>query len=201
MLRRLKKVLLSIAATATVIIALLIVVSVVGQNYQSGTNPSNSNIDIYTLRSNSEDPIRCHRDNSSITVITDDYGGNISIQPVNSGSELNLCVEAYKSGQLPFDPRNYIGIYEAGYISWEGTDLTSIHHWDLPDECNPHYQFKEKSHPWLVDALGLVDTIEVTFQWTGTDTEWQTCSTAREKEIAEIDLTELEIARIDSNAN
>ena len=193
MLRRLKKVLLSITATATVIIALLIVVSVVGQSYQFGANPSSSNIDIYTLRSNSGEPIQCHRDNSGFIVLTDDYGGIFSIQPVTSGAELKRCVDAYQSGQLPFDPRNYIGKYEAGYISWEGTDLTSIHHWDLPVECNPHYQFKEKSHPWLVDALGLVDTVEVTFQWTGTDNEWQSCSTMREKEIAEIDLSELEI--------
>ena len=201
MLRRLKKVLLSITATATVIIALLIVVSVVSQSYQFGATPARPNIDIYTLRSNSGEPIQCHRDSSGFTVLTDDNGGIFSIQPVSSGAELKRCVEAYKSGQLPFDPRNYIGMYEAGYISWEGTDFTNIYDWDLPDECAPHYEFKQKSHPWLVDALGLVDTIEVTFRWTGTDTEWQTCSTAREKEIAEIDLSELEIAPIDSTTN
>ncbi len=201
MLRRLKKVLLSITATATVIIALLIVVSVVSQSYQFGATTSKSNIDIYTLRSNSGEPIQCYRDSSGFTVLTDDNGGIFSIQPVTSGAELKRCVEAYKSGQLPFDPRNYIGMYEAGYISWEGTDFTNIYDWDLPGECAPYYEFKQKSHPWLVDALGLVDTIEVTFRWTGTDTEWLSCSTAREKEIAEIDLSELEIAPIDSTTN
>ena len=199
MLRRLKKVLLSTTATATVIFAFLIVVSVVGQSYQFGTTPARSNIT--TFNTYIGKPIQCHRYSSDFIVVTDGNRGMFSLPLVSSESDLKRCVEAYKSGQLPFDPRNYIGKYEAGYISWEGTDFTNIYDWDLPDECNLHYEFKQKSHPWLMDALGLVDTIEVTFKWTGTDTEWLTCSAAREKEIAEIDLSELEIDPVDSIPN
>ena len=143
----------------------------------------------------------CHRDNSGFTVVTDEYGQFIETQPVSSGAELKWCIEAFKSGSLPFDPRNFIARYEAGYVIWEGVDYQNIYHWGVPDECAPHYQFKKKSHPWLIDALGLVETIEVTFAWTGTDAEWDTCAIAREKQIAEIDLSELEIATIDGTAN
>lgn len=199
MLRRLRKVLASIATLTAVIIALLIVVSVVGQRDQLDPTPSRSNADILILHVDNEEPTQCHRDNNGITIETD----SDQLRAVMVGREgLEQCIEAYKSGRIPFDPRNYIGRYEAGYISWEGFDHENIYDWrDVPDECAPHYQFESKSHPWLIDALGLVDTIEVTFQWTGTDTEWQTCYAAREKQIAEIDLSELEIAVIDSIQN
>ena len=199
MRRRLIKVLASITATSAVIIALLIVVSVVGQRHQLSSTPSADNADILILHGDNEESIHCHRDNNKITIETD----NGQTRAVMVGREgLEQCIEAYKSGRIPFDPRNYIGRYEAGYTSWEGFDHKNIYHWEsLPGECEPHYQFKEKSHPWLIDALGLVDTIEVTFKWTGTDADWQTCYTAREKQIAEIDLSELEIAITDNAPN
>ena len=198
MLRRLKKVLVTMIATATVVVALLIVVSVVGQRYQFSSTPSVNNADILILHGDNEAPIQCYRDNNGVTIETD----NGHIRAVMVGREgLERCIEAYKSGRIPFDPRNFVGKYEAGYTSWEGFDHENIYDWgSLPGECEPHYQFKEKSHPWLVDALGLVDTIEVTFKWTGTDSEWQSCYTAREKQIAEIDLSELEVT-IDSAPN
>ena len=188
-------------ATAAVVIALLIVVSVVGQRHQFSSTPSVDNIGIYTLQSDSGETIQCHRDNSGLTILTDDKGEIIWPQPVSSEAELERCIEAYKSGRIPFDPRNYIGRYEAGYVSWEGVDHEDIHHWGVSDECAPHYEFKAKSHPWWIDALGLVDTIEVTFTWTGTDTEWYKCLVAREKQISEIDLSELKIPTIDSAPN
>lgn len=193
MLRRLLKVLASTTAVGAIIIALLIVISVVGQKYQFSSNPSVDNIDILILRGDNGASIQCHRDNNRITIETD----NDQLRAVMVGREgLEQCIEAYRSGRLPFDPRNYIGRYEAGYTSWEGFDHENIYDWDsLPGECEPHYQFKEKSHPWIIDALGLVDTIDVTFQWTGTDAEWATCYAAREKQIAEIDLSELKSPR------
>ena len=201
MLRRLKKALLSIAATATFIVALLIVVSVVGQRYQFSTNPRSSNIDIYTLRNDDGSSFQCHRDNYSSIVLTEVDGGIFEIAPVADLIEIEQCIEAYKSGRLPFDPRDFIVRYEAGYVIWEGVDHKDIHHWSstgrwgLPgEECASHYEFKEKSHPWLVDVLGLVDTIEVAFEWTGSDAEWQTCLAAREKRISELDLSEFKAA-------
>ena len=135
----------------------------------------------------------CHRDNSGFAVVTDEYDKILETAPISSGAELKMCIEAFEAGSLLFDPRNFIGRYEAGYVSWEGVDHENIFHWDVPDECAPHYQFKQKSHPWLIDALGLVDTVEVTFAWTGTDTEWDTCFAARVNEIYEIDPPEFEI--------
>lgn len=195
MFRRLLKVLASTTAVGAIIIALLLVVSVFGQRYQFSSNPSVDNIDILILRGDNGASIQCHRDNSGFTVLTDDNDEILLTQPVSSGAELKSCIEAYKSGRLPFDPRDFIERYEAGYVSWEGFDHENIYDWDsLPGECASHYQFKEKSHPWIIDALGLVDTIEVTFQWTGTDAEWATCYAAREKQIDEIDLSEIEVA-------
>ncbi len=201
MLKRLLKVLASMTVVGAIIIALLIVVSVVGQTYQFKSTPSGSNIDIYTLPSNSGEPIQCHRDNSGFTIETDDDGDILAVRPLADQRQIERCIEAFKSGSLPFDPRNYIGRYEAGYISWEGTDFTNIYYWGVPEECEPYYQFKQKSHPWVVDALGLVDTIEVTFQWTGTDAEWQSCYAVREQETAEIDLSELAMPMINSAPN
>ena len=189
MFRRLLKVLVSMTAVGAIIIALLIVVSVVGQKYQFSSTPSADNIDVLILRGDNDSPIQCHRDGNRFTLETNNDGEIIGIRPFTNQADMEHCIEAFKSGTLPFDPRNYIGRYEAGYISWEGTDFTNIYDWDLPQECEPHYQFKGKSHPWLIDALGLVDIIEVTFKWTGTDAEWETCFTARQKRIAEIDLS------------
>ena len=200
MRKRLLKVVASMTATAAVIIALLIVVSVVGQRVQFSSTPSADNADILILRGDNEERIQCHRDSNGIMIETDD---NDQFRAVMVGHEgLEQCIEAYKSGRIPFDPRNYIGRYEAGYVSWEGFDHENIYHWEsIPAKCEPHYQFKGKSHPWLIDVLGLVDTIEVTFQWTGTDAEWQTCYAARERQIAEIDLSEIEVAIAESAPN
>ena len=41
--------------------------------------------------------------------------------------------------------------------------------------------------------MGTVDYIDVTFEWVGTDTEWEACSVAREKQIAEINPAEIEM--------
>ena len=200
MRKRLLKVVASMTATAAVIIALLIVVSVVGQRDQFDPTSSRSNADILILHGDNEERIQCHRDSNGIMIETDD---NDQFRAVMVGHEgLEQCIEAYKSGRIPFDPRNYIGRYEAGYTRWEGFDHENIYHWEsLPAECEPHYQFKGKSHPWLIDALGLIDTIEVTFQWTGTDAEWQTCYAAREKQIADIDLSEIEVGISNAIAN
>ena len=186
--------------TAVIAVAAVVlgVVAVVSQQNPFDLNPSDSRIDIYTLSNDDGDSITCHRNNSGFTIETD----NGEIRAVMVGHEgLEQCIKAYRSGHLPFDPRNFIGSYEAGYISWEGIDHENIYHWSVPDECAPHYQFKQKSHPWIVDAFGLVDTIDVTFQWTGTDAEWATCYVAREKQVDEIDLSEIEIATIDSARN
>ena len=201
MLRRLKKVLLSTTALAAIMIALLIVVSVVGQRYRFSSTPSVDNIDIYTLHSDSGDPTTCHRDNSGFTIETNEDGEILNIQPISDQAAMEQCIEAFQSGELPFDPRNFIGHYEAGYVSWEGVDHENIYHWGIPGECAPHYQFKQKSHPWVMDAFGLVDTIEVTFAWTGTDAEWHTCFVARENEIAEIDLSDIEFEVTESSLN
>ncbi|MXX93654.1 MAG: hypothetical protein F4Y63_09465 [Chloroflexi bacterium] len=198
MLRRLGKVIASITATAGIVIALLVVIAAVGQRHSSQLARSGANADIYVMSGYTGSPITCHRDNNGITIETD----NGQLRAVMVGREgLEQCIEGYKSGRIPFDPRNYIGRYEAGYVIWEGVDHENIYHWGVPDECAPHYQFKQKSHPWLIDALGLVETIEVTFAWTGTDAEWGTCSVAREKQIAEIDLSEFEIATTDNAPN
>ena len=201
MFKRLIKVIVSITATAAIIIVLLIVVAIVGQRYRFESTPSVDNIDIYTLHSDSREVIQCRRDSSGFAVLTDHNGEVLSLQPVSSEAELKKCIEAFESGILPFDPRNYIGRYEAGYVSWEGFDHENIYHWGVLDECVPHYQFKEKSHPWIVDTLSLVDTIEVTFTWTGTDAEWDTCFVAREKQTAEIDLSEIEVISAGSILN
>ena len=185
-------------AVIAIVAVVLGVVAVVSQQNPFDLNSPDSRIDIYTLSSDDGNSITCHRNNNGITIETH----NGEIRAVMVGREgLEQCIEAYKSGRIPFDPRNYIGIYEAGYISWEGIDHENIYHWSVPDECAPHYQFKQKSHPWIVDAFGLVDTIDVTFQWTGTDAEWATCYVAREKQVDEIDLSELEIAVINSTPN
>lgn len=191
MLKRVGKAVASITATTVAVIVILTVVAIVGQRQPSQL----SDIGAYVISGYSGSPITCHRDNSGFTVSTDENGEILWTQPVSSEAELKSCIEAFKSGILPFDPRNYIGKYEAGFISWEGFDHEDIYHWGVPDECAPHYQFEQKSHPWLIDALGLVDTIEVTFAWTGTDTEWNTCFAARLKQIAEIDLSQFEIQK------
>ena len=160
------------------ITALLIVIAIVGER-----NPFNSTRQVpstYVFINNTGEVVQCYRDSNRFAVLTDENGEILSLQPVSSVAELKKCIEAFESGILPFDPRDYIGRYEAGYVSWQGFDHENIYDWDVPQECQPHYQFKQKSHPWLVDALGLVDTIEVTFEWTGTSTEWQTCFTARQ---------------------
>ena len=193
MLRRLKKALLSLTALTAFIVAFMIVVNVVEKSTRNEAVPSSTEIGIYSLRSDSGDRIECHRDNSVFTISTDDEGAFLKPQPISSRAEMQQCIEAYKSGQLPFDPRNHIGYYEAWFLSWEGFDHENIYHWGVPDECAPHYQFKQKNHSRLVDAMGLVNTIEVTFTWTGTDAEWETCLVAREIEIADIDLSELDV--------
>ncbi len=193
MLKRLSKVLASISATAVVVIAVLTIATIVEQRYSSRIDLSSANADIYVIHDDSGAPITCYREGNRIALTTDDNGEIIGNRPITAQADMQRCIEVFKSGNLPFDPRNYIGRYEAGYISWEGTDFTNIHDWDLPNECESHYQFKEKSHPRIVDALGLVDTIEVTFAWTGTDSEWNTCFAARQQQIAEIDPSEFEI--------
>ena len=201
MRRRLINVLVSMTAVTAIVAALLTVVAIAGYQNRFDATPSDHLIDIYMLRNDDGSSLQCHRDNYSSIVLAELDGGIFEIEPVADLTEIERCIEAYKSERLPFDPRDFIGRYEAGYVIWEGVDHKDINHWSstgrwgLPvEECAPYYEFKEKSHPWLVDVLGLVDTIEVAFEWTGSDAEWQTCLAAREKRISELDLSEFKAA-------
>ena len=131
------------------------------------------------------------------TINSDEDGDYLNYQWHGTQAQLDRCIEAINAMSDTFDERAYVGSYEAGYVAWDGFDPTDIHDWDLPDECQPHYVFKSKSHPWWIDYMGTVDYIDVTFEWVGTDTEWESCSVAREKQIAEIDPNQIETIWVD----
>ena len=187
MLKRLRKVLLSITALSASIVATFMIVALVALWDPFGFAPLDSEIGAVVMTGDNGERVICFRDNTGYTPITDDKGDITGFKLSADRSNFDQCIRVFKSGDLPFDPRNFIGTYEAGFISWEGFDHENIRHWPVPAECTPHYQFKGKSHPWYIDALGLVDYIEVTFEWTGTDADWGPCLDARETESVELD--------------
>ena len=187
MLKRLFRVSLSIFAFAVIIFALTIVASIIGARFHpDGT------FDIYNLSNDPQVPSECRRHVGDFTINSEEDGDYLDYQWQGTQAQLDRCIEAINAMSETFNERDYVGSYEAGYVAWVGFDPTDIRDWDLPDECQPHYVFNSKSHPWWIDYMGTVDYIDVTFEWVGTDTEWEACSVSREKQIAEIDPAEIE---------
>ena len=159
MLKRLLRVSLSIFAFAVIIFSLAIVASIIGDRFHpDGT------FDIYNLSNDPQVPSECRRHVGDFTINSEEDGDYLDYQWLGTQAQLESCTEAINAMSGTFDERDYVGSYEAGYVTWVGFDPTDIHDWDLPDECQPHYVFKSKSHPWWIDYLGTVDYIDVTFR-------------------------------------